>query len=287
MKIRNSVITAILAVILICSTTVSFAYNSDSVLKKNNTTSGLTSDKSEKESIKKYGYYKGKNATKIPVITYHSVVSNKDKKKKKYRRSSLVISQGTFNKQMKWLKSKGYRSINCEEFYLWYKGKIKLPPKSVLITFDDGHYGVVKYALPVLRKYNMKGTSFVIGGSSKNNKKGHITYSQIKRLQRKKSRLEFQSHTYNLHRRFSSKGDYGVVKKDAIKQKDTYGFDYIAYPYGRNTPGMIKAYKDTGIKLAFTYGNNGYATRKQNVYQIRRIKISGTQSFAKFKSWFK
>lgn len=236
----------------------------------------------ETEAIAEYGTYHGKNAKKIPVITYHRFTSNK----KRVTGSTLYVSQGTFDKQMKWLKAKGYRTINCEEFYLWYKGKIKLPKKSVLITFDDGMNSVANYALPVLKKYKMKGTCFVIGSKTKNNKNGYIRYNRMLSIQNEYPDLEFQSHTYKLHKFFSKKGDYGKVLKDAEKQRSVYGFEYLAYPYGRYTPGMIKAYKKSGIKLAFTYGRNGYATRKQNIYKIRRIKISGTGSFSQFKRWF-
>ena len=107
--------------------------------------------------------YKGKNATRIPIITYHRVISDKEKKKIKGKNSSLFISVSMFRKQMRWLHKHNYRTISTQEFYDWYTGKIKLPKKSVLITFDDGSYSVMKYALPVLKKYNMKATFFIIG----------------------------------------------------------------------------------------------------------------------------
>lgn len=239
------------------------------------------------EAVKKYGYYKGKDTKRIPVLTYHMVVSNSKKSSGKYRNSSLAVSRSTFDKQMKWLHKRGYRSINCEEFYLWYKGKIKLPPKSVLITFDDGAIGVATQALPVLKKYKMKGTSFIVGSRTYNNKRGTIKFKQLKKLRESQDYLEFQSHTYNLHKHFSKKGDYQKVLKDAAKQKKMYGFEYLAYPYGRNTAGMRKAYAESGIKVAFTYGHNGYATKKQNILKIRRIKVNAREPFSKFTRWFR
>jgi peptidoglycan/xylan/chitin deacetylase (PgdA/CDA1 family) len=241
----------------------------------------------EAAAIKKYGYYHGTDATKIPVLTYHMVVSDSQKSKGKYKRSSLAISKSTFDKQMKWLHKRGYRAISCEEFYLWYNKKIKLPPKSVLITFDDGASGVAKYALPVLKKYKMHGVTFIVGSRTYKNKKGTIKYKQLQKLMKDQTYLEYQSHTYNLHKHFSAKGDYNKVLKDAAKQKKMYGFEYLAYPYGRNTKGMRKAYAESGIKVAFTYGKNGYATRSQNILQIRRIKVNAREPFSKFTRWFK
>ena len=247
----------------------------------------LTKKQKEALAVAKYGTYKGKNATKIPVITYHKVVTDKQKKSAKYRGSGLAVSKSSFDKQMKWLHKNGYRTINCEEFYLWHEGKIKLPKKTVLITFDDGRAGVVDNALPVLKKYGMKGTVFIIGKNTYTNKKDFIKYKTLLKVQKEYPDMEFQSHTYNLHKFFSKKGDYNVVLKDAEKQKKIYGFEYLAYPYGRNTKGMIKAYKKSGIKMAFAYGDFGYATRKQDLFKIRRIKIRGGESMSSFKKWFK
>lgn len=247
----------------------------------------LSPKEKEKAAIEEYGHYKGKNAKRIPVITYHNVLSDAEKRKPKNRYSSLSVSKSTFKSQMKWLHKNGYRTINCEELYLWHKGKIKLPKKSVLITFDDGLKGVADNALPVLKKYDMKGTSFIIGHSTLKHYRYSISYDRMQKIQEEYPDLEFQSHTFHLHKRFARKGDYKVVLKDAAKQNKYYDFEFLAYPFGRYTDGMIKAYKKRGIKMAFTYGTNSYATRKQSLYKIRRIKISGNESFSQFRRWFK
>lgn len=234
----------------------------------------------EAEAIEKYGYYKGVNAKNIPVFTYHKVV-DKDR-----GRSSLVITKKALSRQLKYLYDNDYRTINCEEFYLWYKKKIKLPPKTVMITFDDGHRGVVEYALPLLKKYDLKATTFIIGASTYNSKENSISYKQWRKLKDTQTNLEFQSHTYALHRRDKVNSSYTRIKKDALRQKKVYGFEYLAYPFGINTAAMRKAYADTGIKLAFAYGSEGYATRKQNIYQIKRVKVYGS-SFDSFKKWLK
>lgn len=237
--------------------------------------------------IAKYGYYHGTNATRIPVITYHNVVTNKQKRKAPYKKSSLAISKSKFNQQMKWLKKKKYRTINCEEFYLWHEGKIKLPKKSVLITFDDGLDGVVKNALPVLRKYKLKGTFFVIGSRVHNHSSGYTEDSALRWIRRTYPNLELQSHTYDLHYHFGDEDSYNMVMRDAAIEDQLYHFQFHAYPYGRYTAKMAQAYKDSGIKMAFTYGNNKYATRSQDLYAIERIKINAGMSLSRFKKWMR
>ena len=50
---------------------------------------------------------------------------------------------------------------------------------------------------------------------------------------------------------------------------------------------MIKAYIKSGIKMALTYGKNDYASRNQNIYKIKRIKVNGKENFTSFIRWFK
>ena len=43
-------------------------------------------------------------------------------------------------------------------------GKKEMPKKPVLITIDDGHWDVATSILPILKKYNVKATAYVITG---------------------------------------------------------------------------------------------------------------------------
>ncbi len=244
--------------------------------------------------------FNGKNATRIPIITYHRVVSAKEKKDKKIKKNSLFISVSVFNKQMKWLHKHKYRTISTQEFYDWYTGKIKLPKKSVLITFDDGSYSVMKYALPILKKYNMKATFFVIGkniGADTNKASSRGSYHSagldvINQTIQAYPNFEFQSHTYNMHHMINGRAALHVSsfeeqKKDFTAMYNKYGFTFMAYPYGRYSQTSIDAAKASNVKMAFTYGKNAFATKKQNRYAIARIKINANHSMKKFYKWFK
>lgn len=245
--------------------------------------------------------WNGANATRIPVITYHRLCSVQEKNMRANKRNSLFISNATFDSQMRWLYNRGYRTISTEEFYKWRIGAIKLPKKSVLITFDDGSYSVIKYALPILQKYHMKGTVFVIGqntragtnrAAQKNGRYCCLGEDVINEVKASYPRLEFQSHTYNMHRKIKRKAaavrlSTGQQQADLTAMFNRFGYTVLAYPYGKYSNKTIAAARASHVKMAFTYGSNAYATKKQNIYKIKRIKISGTQSMKKFYRWFK
>lgn len=242
---------------------------------------------------------KRKNAKKIPVITYHRLVSDTEKKTPGIKNSSVYITTSSFSRQMKWLHKHKYRTISTQEFYDWYTGRKKLPKKSVMITFDDGDYSVIKYALPILKKYNMKACIFMIGNrigrfTDTASQNGHYEFigldiMALTRLTYPK--MEFQSHTYDLHYKTDGTAavyltSYEAQKEDFVAMHDYFGCSVLAYPYGAYTSESIPAARDSHMKMAFTYGKNGFAKKSQNRYAIKRIKIHANQSMKKFCRWF-
>ena len=244
-----------------------------------------------KAEISKIKKYKGKNAKKIPVITYHRILSDSVKNSPEYVDDIYSISLSEFKKQMAWLRKKHYRTITCGELYLWHEGKIKLPKRSVLITLDDGHGASVEKFASVLSKNRFKGTVFIIGKSSCiPDERKAITVKRIRQLSKNNKYIEFQSHSYGIHRPDAKLTEtYDTVMDDAALQRELFGFEYLAYPHGRYSAEMIRAYQDSGIRMAFTFGaaKNGYATKKQDLYKIKRIRITGQMPLKEFRKWCK
>ena len=72
---------------------------------------------------------------------------------------------------MEYLFNNGYKTISTEEFYKWYKGEIDFYGKTVMITIDDGKYEAYYLVYPIIKKYNFKATSFIVGSRTKNKTK--------------------------------------------------------------------------------------------------------------------
>ncbi|MGB9736386.1 MAG: polysaccharide deacetylase family protein [bacterium] len=94
-------------------------------------------------------------AYSIPVLYYHHV------------EPTDPISPQVFESQMKYLISKGYTSISLNELYDFMIGNSNVPRRSFVLTFDDGFYCNYRYLLPILQKYKLKATIFVVSGVRK------------------------------------------------------------------------------------------------------------------------
>lgn len=224
-----------------------------------------------------------KNCKKIPVLCYHDIMKTKDYNKLTEEEKAFVIEYDVFEKQMKLLKKLGYKTLTMDEFYKWKKGEIKLPYKSVLITFDDGYENVYKYAMPILKENNLKSCVFIIA-SKLNDVKDYISISQIKDSQKKYPNIEFCSHSYDLHVRGSVESKkLSELEKDIKQYEKSMGkCKYFAYPFGHYTNEMIESLKSHDYKLAFIFEMPKKVKKNENDYLIPRINTSFSQSTFKF-----
>ena len=89
----------------------------------------------------------------VPILEYH--VLGAPPEGAPY--PELYVGRTDFEKQMDWLEERGYEAVTLEQVQeAWYH-KGKLPPKPVVLSFDDGYRPQFTFALPTLRKHGWAG----------------------------------------------------------------------------------------------------------------------------------
>ena len=233
---------------------------------------------------------------KIPILTFHRIVPD-DLKKEVYATDQWVQSVNDFEKMMRYLYVNNYKTISVQEFYEWYVGKKEYDKKTVMITFDDGTYDEYYFVYPIIKKYNFKVTSFLIGSTIKDeiepydkDKYAYYGLDAIKKIQYEYPNFDFQSHSYNMHYA-TDDGKYRIESMNINELEEDFalnkkfGFKFMAYPFGYYNEKAIKAAKDQGYLMAFAFAPYGYATRNSNQYAIPRIKINGQATIKELKKW--
>ncbi len=99
-------------------------------------------------SLYLYGIYN----PSIPILMYHHVNEHKG--------DIVTISPSDFEKQMAYIKD-NFNTIHLNELLSYLEKGERFPPRTCVITFDDGYYDNFAYAYPILKKYNLKATIFV------------------------------------------------------------------------------------------------------------------------------
>jgi peptidoglycan/xylan/chitin deacetylase (PgdA/CDA1 family) len=74
-----------------------------------------------------------------------------------------VTDPSGFEGQMKYL-AENYPVVSMAEMFSCRQGKQQLPPRAVMITFDDAYQDFADYAWPILRRYRLPVTLFVPTG---------------------------------------------------------------------------------------------------------------------------
>lgn len=231
----------------------------------------------------------------VAVLCYHNIAT-KEERENFPEEKEYTIDVENFEKELKYLKQHNYKTLTMEEFYNWKKGNIKIPIKSVLITFDDGFLSNYEYAFPLLKKYDMNATVFIVGEFIENanqeqwsgNIKTYMTKDLIKKAKDEYKNIEFCSHTYGLHYENSiDENDVDEIERDLIKNEELFGkSEFLAYPFGAVNDKIITALKKCDYKLGFIYGPQRDDFRKANIndedFKIPRLNVSHDMPMWKF-----
>jgi peptidoglycan/xylan/chitin deacetylase (PgdA/CDA1 family) len=205
----------------------------------------------------------------ILVLCYHQI-SNEE--------NIYAINIETFDIQMSYLKKNNYNTITLDNYALWLKGEMDLPPKPVLITFDDGFESVYNNAFPILKKYNFVGNLFLITNTL--NKDKYLTISQIQEMIH--YGFSIGSHSVN-HKKINSikkihdKNEL-IESKKSLKEMFNKNIDFFAYPYGIFDETTEEIAEKAGYLGAFTI-IKGFNSRDTNSFELYRFQITNTDVF--------
>lgn len=90
----------------------------------------------------------------------------------------------------------GYNPVSLDQLYDYVTGQKGLPPKPVVITFDDGYRDTYETALPILKRYGFKSTHFIITADAER----RLTWAELAEM--KAAGMDIASHSYT-HRELS------------------------------------------------------------------------------------
>ena len=210
----------------------------------------------------------------VPILNYHMV---NDKVF-----SPLAMTTKDFDRQMKYLHDNGYHTITLDELYGYIHDGKALPDKPILITFDDGSVDNYTNAWPILKKYGMKATLFMIADSI-----GAPRFVNAEQLREMNAGgFDVQSHTYS--HKDMRKLTYAQVQTELTKSKTILStllhkpINYIAYPCGFTNSTVEAETKAAGYRLAVivTAGN---ASPDKNPYALPRLAVfEGDNPFLNF-----
>jgi peptidoglycan/xylan/chitin deacetylase (PgdA/CDA1 family) len=113
--------------------------------------------------LSKVGYLRRATGDGPVVLTYHGVLPSRYKPVDPILDGNLVTAS-QFRDQLRFIKDQ-YNVLLPDEFLLWCRGELELPPRSLLITCDDGLQNCLVEMTPALREFELECLFFVTGAS--------------------------------------------------------------------------------------------------------------------------
>ena len=209
-------------------------------------------------------------ADAVPILNYHRV-DNKDDNP-----STLKVAD--FEAQIKFLVDGGYSVITPDELVDARQGGKSLPKNPVIICFDDGHDDIYRNVFPVLQKYNVRATLFVVTnhiGMSE-----FLTWPQAQELQAS-GLVDIENHTMSYVDLTRVKGDklweqiYGA--KQAIEWALKKPSKFISFPEGKYTVAAEETAKELNYRAGFIE-DYGLTSSKDDGFVLTRIPVQGSNS---------
>lgn len=211
--------------------------------------------------------------TRIPVLNYHSIGTEPD--------NNAVLDPKKLEEQMAYLAKEKYTPLTLQQFIDIWEGKLQAPPKSVLLTFDDGYADNHEQALPILKKYGFHATLFMSPGSVGDG--WYIDWKQAKELQEAGWDIQPHGMTHPQLTKLTEEKQRVEIEESAKQLEDHLGIksEVFCYPYGLFNKTTIKLLQENKYKLAFTI-DQGFADTSQNPYALKRLFIGGSDSLNTF-----
>lgn len=240
------------------------------IVKKTTTTTKKTTTKDpNKDGDNSKVTTKKGSGDGLPILMYHYFY---DEDKGETGENSNWMEMKDFEAQIKYLVDNKYYFPTWQEVRDFVDGKITLPAKSIVISIDDGHSTLFTHAIPLLEKYNVKATAFIITSRS--------AAKKFKKYQ--SENIVFQSHTHDMHQGGCSGGHGGLFRcinydKGLADLKQSISVlgssDAIAYPYGDVTKNVLNITTAANFKVGVTT-KFGQAKKGMNPLQLPRIRMS-------------
>ena len=217
----------------------------------------------------------GDNDYEVSVMMYNSVYTADDVPA---RLNGNWILDTDLEEQLKYLGERDYYFPGWRELRAWIDGKISLPEKSIAVTFDVGKKETLKYGIPLLEKYKIPATVFMVcwedNGAAGKVRKYASEY------------VDFESNSYAMHQAGYDPNYRGIVgemsqeeiAEDLVKASKIVGNDAYAYPYGE-APGIAyRAVQDQGFQCAFLT-DYGRVRQGMDPHLLPRVRVLGDESF--------
>lgn len=212
-----------------------------------------------------------KDSVRVPILVYHSVFPHHPGQTHEQR--VLDVAPAVFEEQMRYLVNGGYHVISFEQLVDALQGRATLPPRPVVITFDDGWANQYRHAFPILRKLGLPATFFVftnvIGRDPLN-----MTWAELREMQSAGMTIGSHTRTHPMlpddHRGLAYEIDSSRVD---IRRHLGAAPKFFAYPFGAWDRRALLEARHAGYEAARLYDGKIWNDRSR-MFALHAVPVT-------------
>lgn len=216
----------------------------------------------------------------LPIFMYHYIETPPATTKL----PGLYLPPAIFENQLQELRRYHYNLVFISAIAQSLKIQKSLPKYSMALTFDDGYEDFYTNIFPLLKKYKMKATLYVIINAL--DKPGYLTTAQLKEIAAS-SLVEIGSHTFNHPdlRTLKTKNAKFEIANSKIFLERLLGrvVPTFAYPFGSFLPVQLPVVKTIGYQAAVSV-NPGVVQSENNIWFLKRVRPNNRRG-QEFAQW--
>lgn len=195
-----------------------------------------------------------------------------------------------FEHQLKLINQFGFTPITFQDYRLFLQGKLHLPKKPIILTFDDGYEDFYRLAYPLLKREGMKAVVFVMGDRSLEFNRWDVDSSralearllsdaQINELHAEGFEIGAHTLSHANLTKLNKETSYKEINKSKLILEALLDSPVISfcYPYGSVNSGVKELVKESGYQFACG-AYSGPAEFGEDKLEIRRLEINSSTS---------
>lgn len=217
---------------------------------------------------------RGPGIVRTTILLYHHVAISPIE-------SQYYIHPENFALQMQALDQWGFTPIPLSLLVKAITEGADLPPKPVVISFDDGRLDIYENAFPIMQKYNFPGVFYVLSGGL--NDESLVGVVELKEMAAAGWEIGSHSHSHADLSKLNADASYREVVSSRYTLERALGFPItsFAYPFGTITDTAGTQVHIAGYQSAVGLG---YTDQQGpgNLFYLQRRPISWDYDLKRF-----
>jgi len=191
-------------------------------------------------------------------------------------RLDLSVTPPLFDQHLAAIYNAGYTTIDFYDLLNFLNDGKPLPEKAVLLTFDDGYRDNYYNALPLLQKWGMRATLFIVTDFIDQQLPAYITWDMAREMETAGMTMEAHGRNhFSLENRDVDFLVWQALSHERIEAEIGRRPRIISYPAGDYDQRTIEVFGNSGYWAGVTT-IPGAIHWSNDLFQIHRVRVRGT-----------